>query len=72
MYDIPTLLALRLLASAVRVQQQTLETMALDEPGTHQARELLHQVDALLEEMIDPEQLQTLVDEQHRLSRKVG
>lgn len=72
MYDIPTLLVLCLLASAVRVQQQTLETMALDEPGTHQARELLHQVDALLQEMIDPEQLQTLADEQHRLSRKVG
>ena len=30
------------------------------------------QIDALLEEMIDPEQLQTLVDEQTRLSRKVG
>ncbi|WP_027601792.1 MULTISPECIES: hypothetical protein [Pseudomonas] len=72
MYDIPTLLALRLLASAVRVHQHTLEAIALDEPGTHQARQLLHQVDALLEEMIDPEQLQTMVEEQHRLKRKVG
>jgi len=72
MYDIPTLLALRLLARAVRVHQHTLEAIALDEPGTHQARQLLHQVDALLEEMIDPEQLQTLVEEQRRLKRKVG
>ncbi|SEP48001.1 MULTISPECIES: hypothetical protein [unclassified Pseudomonas] len=72
MYDIPTLLALRLLASVARVQQQTLETMALDEPATHQARELLHQVDALLEEMIDSEQLETLAQEQKRLSRKEG
>ncbi|MDT3722479.1 hypothetical protein [Pseudomonas oryzihabitans] len=71
MYDIPTVLALRLLTSTARVEQQTMETMALDKPGTHQARELLHQVDALLEEIIDPEQLETLVQEQKRLSRKV-
>ena len=35
-------------------------------------RELLHQVDALLEEMINLEQLENLVREQKRRSGKVG
>lgn len=72
MYDIPTLLALRLLADAARVQQQTLETLAVDETGTHQARQLLQQLDALLKEMIDPEQLDTLAQEHSRLGRQLG
>lgn len=72
MYDIPTLLVLRLLADVIRLQQQTLETWVINEPGTHQVHELLRQVEVLLEEMTDPEQLQTLAQEKRRLSKAVG
>lgn len=72
MHDIPNFLILRLPAKAIRVQQHTLDTRMINEPATHQARELLCLVVVLLEEMTDPEQLQPLELEKRRLRKAVG